>query len=151
MRWAVTHGTDASARIMYAHNRSGNRCLPKGKVKLCDTDRKDAVTQMNPESLNTILRSVRQSTLTKEQVFRLWRCAVKDDDKLIDEIIQQLYENIIAFDCNRAESVIELIVRRNVAAGCAFRSLLKDMRAVGPRRASLAAPPAFDPPRGIQP
>ena len=87
------------------------------------------MTETTSESLNTILRNVQRSALTREQVFRLWRCAIKDDDKLVDEIIQQVYENIIAFDCRRAESVIELIVRRNVAAGCAFRSLLKDMRA----------------------
>jgi hypothetical protein len=151
---AVTHGTDAIAPIVYARDRSGNRCLPKGKVKLCDTDRRDAVTQTNPQSLNTILRSVRQSTLTKEHVFRLWRCAVKDDDALIDEIIQQIYESIIAFDCKRAESVMELVVRRNAAAGAALRSLLKDMHAVGPRRMPRTprlASPAFDRPREIQP
>jgi hypothetical protein len=66
-------------------------------------------------------------TLTKKQVFRLWRCAIKDDDKLVDEIIEQLYENIIAFDYKRAECMIELIVDRGVAARWAFRSLLKDM------------------------
>jgi hypothetical protein len=153
-QWAVTHGTDATAPIMYAHGRSGNRCLPDGKVKLCDTDRRDAVTQTNPQNLNTILRSVRQSALTKEHVFRLWRCAVKDDDKLIDEIIQQVYESIIAFDCKRAESVMELVVRRNAAAGAALRALLKDMRAGGARRVPCASPPpppVFERLREIQP
>ena len=75
-------------------------------------------------------QSVRRSNLTKEQVFRLWRCATKDDDKLIDELIQHVCEEIIEFDCKRAECVMELIVRRNMAAGCAFRSLLKDMRVI---------------------
>jgi hypothetical protein len=153
-RQAVTHGTDAIAPIMYILDRSGNRCLPKGKVKLCDTDRRDAVTQTDSQSLNTILRSVRHSALTREQVFRLWRCAVKDDDKLIDEVIQQIYESIVAFDCKRAESVIELMVRRNATAGPAFHSLLQDMHAVGPRRALHAASPAwpaFERPRGMQP
>jgi hypothetical protein len=75
-------------------------------------------------------QSVRRSNLTKEQVFRLWRCATKDDHKLIDELIQHVYGEIIEFDCKRAECVMELIVRRNMAAGCAFRSLLKDMRVV---------------------
>jgi hypothetical protein len=107
-----------------------------------------AVTDMNPDSLHTILQGVRRSALSREQVFRLWRCAVKDDDDLVDEVIQQVYENIIAFDCERAESVIELIVRRNLAAGCAFRSLLKDMRvrhvgALGEATALLGSPATY--------
>jgi hypothetical protein len=67
------------------------------------------------------------SRLTQEQVFRLLRCAIKDDDELVDQIIDQVYENIIAFDYKRAESVIELIVRRSATAKWAFRALLKDM------------------------
>jgi hypothetical protein len=97
------------------------------------------VTEVIVNDLSTILHSVRRSTLTKEQVFRLWRCAIKDDDTLVEDIIRQLYENIIAFDCKRAESVIELIVRRNAAAGYAFRSLLRDMRVKGERAPSLGA------------
>jgi hypothetical protein len=95
------------------------------------------VTGIIAKDLSTILHSLRRSTLTEEQVFRLWRCAIKDDDRLVDEIIHQVYENIIAFDCRRAESVIELIVRRNAAAGRAFRSLLRDMRAKGEPAPSL--------------
>ena len=71
----------------------------------------------------------RHPGLTREQVFRLWQCAIKDDDQLVDEIIERIYENIVAFDCKRAESVIELIVRRSITARWAFRSLLNDMRA----------------------
>jgi hypothetical protein len=97
------------------------------------------VTEVIVNDLSTILHSVRRSTLTKEQVFRLWRCAIKDDDTLVEDIIRQLYENIIAFDCQRAESVIELIVRRNAAAGYAFRSLLRDMRVKGESAPSLGA------------
>jgi len=84
--------------------------------------------------------SVPRPMLTKEQVFRLWRCAIKDDDKLIDELIEQIYENIIAFDGKRAECVVELVVRRSVTAGYALRSLLADMRAAG-APALLASPP----------
>jgi hypothetical protein len=73
--------------------------------------------------------TVRHHALTKEQVFRLWQCAIKDDDELVDEIIERVYENIVAFDYKRAESVIELVVRRSVTARWVFRSLLKDMRA----------------------
>jgi hypothetical protein len=92
------------------------------------------------------LRGRPQSALTQEQVFRLLRCAIKDDNELVDQIIDQVYENIIAFDYKRAESVIELIVRRSVTAKWAFRALLKDMgtdmRAVGPP-APLPAAPQF--------
>ena len=75
--------------------------------------------------------------LTREQVFRLLRCAIKDDEELVDEIIEQVHENMLAFDDKRAECVIELIVRRSVSARWAFRSLLKDMGAgAGARTAS---------------
>ncbi len=47
---------------------------------------------------------------------------------LVDEIIEQMYGNVIAFDYKRAECVIELIVQCSVTAKWAFRSLLKDMR-----------------------
>jgi hypothetical protein len=89
------------------------------------------MTDIAPESLNAIHQHVRQCSLTKEQVFRLWKCAIKDDDKLVDEMIQQIYEHIIAFDYQRAECVIELVVRRHASAICAFRALLRDMRSVG--------------------
>jgi hypothetical protein len=95
-----------------------------------DEKRRDAVTAIAPEELDAIHQRVRQTSLTKEQVFRLWKCAIKDDDNLIDEMIQQIYEHIIAFDCQRAECVIELIVGRNSSAICAFRALLRDMRIV---------------------
>jgi hypothetical protein len=100
------------------------------------------MTDIAPEDLNEIHRRVRQCSLTKEQVFRLWKCAIKDDDSLIDEMIQQMYEHIIAFDCQRAESVIELVVRRNASAICAFRALLRDMRVVGAPLALLDPPVA---------
>jgi hypothetical protein len=82
-------------------------------------------------------------------VFRLWRCAIKDDEELVDEIIERVYENIVAFDYKRAESVVELVVRRSITARWAFRSLLKDMRALGAPAALIAAPPAHNGPTGI--
>jgi hypothetical protein len=39
-----------------------------------------------------ILQSTRECRLTKNQVFRLWKCAIKDDDKLVDAVIEKLYE-----------------------------------------------------------
>ena len=86
--------------------------------------------EMAPEGLNVALQRVRRSALTAEQVFRLWRCAIKDDERLVDEVIQKVYEHIVAFDRSRANCVMELIVRRHVTAHSAFQSLLKDMYAV---------------------
>ncbi len=69
----------------------------------------------------------RHPALSAEQVFRLWRCAIKDDEKLVDELIERVYENILAFNDKRAESVIELMCRRSTTAPGAFHMLLKDM------------------------
>jgi hypothetical protein len=107
-----------------------------------NNNRRDAMTDIAPENLNAIHRRVRQCSLTKEQVFRLWKCAIKDDDKLVDEMIQQIYEHIIVFDRQRAESVIELVVRRNASAMCAFRALLRDMRVADPALGLLDQGPA---------
>jgi hypothetical protein len=95
---------------------------------------------IQPSTITADLPSRSRPALTQEQVFRLLRCAIKDDDELVDEIIEQVYENIVAFDYKRAECVIELIVRRSVTARWAFRSLLKDMRMVDPPAALLASP-----------
>jgi hypothetical protein len=91
---------------------------------------------IQPSTITGDLPSRSRPALTQEQVFR----AIKDDDELVDEIIEQVYENIVAFDYKRAECVIELIVRRSVTARWAFRSLLKDMRTVCPPAALLASP-----------
>jgi hypothetical protein len=81
------------------------------------------------------LQSPRRSFLTEEQIFRLWRFAIKDDDKLVDEVIQHVYEQMPAHDHARFEAVMQLTIRRIASAGCAFRALLEDMRTVcGPAR-----------------
>jgi hypothetical protein len=100
------------------------------------------VPETAQENVTVILQSFRRPALTQEQVFRLWRCAIKDDDRLIDEMIRQIYKNIIAFDRKRAECVIELIVRRSVAANCALRSVLTDMRVGNDARSPRVSPPA---------
>ena len=85
------------------------------------------MTERTPHSLNVMLQSVGKCRLTKNQVFRLWKCAVKDDDKLVDAVIEKLYEEMIAFDIARAETVMQLIIDRDVAALPAFRDLLQDV------------------------
>ena len=88
------------------------------------------MTETAQEKFIGALRDVPHRTLTKEQVFRLWRCAIKDDERLVEEVIQRVYEHIVAFDCRRANRAMELIVRRHVTAHSAFQSLLKDMYTV---------------------
>jgi hypothetical protein len=89
------------------------------------------MTERTPQDLEVILRSVRGCRLTKDQVFRLWKCAVKDDDKLVDAVIEKLYEEMMAFDLARAETVMQLIIDRDEAAIPTFRGLLQDIATNG--------------------
>lgn len=68
-----------------------------------------------------------KSSLTDQQLFRLWSAAIKDDENLVDEIIKKAYEDMMAFDRDRSTGIMAMIVRRTTAAGCAFGSLLKDI------------------------
>lgn len=73
--------------------------------------------------------SHRQFGLAEDEIlFRLWRAALKDDDRLVDEVIQKVYDDMISFDRERAEVVMSLTIRRNGEAGRAFGSLVGDMR-----------------------
>jgi hypothetical protein len=78
--------------------------------------------------LTAILKSVRQCPLTEEQVFRLWRCAIKDDDNLIDTVIEKVYDEMMAFDPERANSVMQLIIDRDEGAKPTFQTLLQDIK-----------------------
>ena len=98
------------------------------------------LASVGPNDITAGVPSPPRTALTQQQVFRLLRCAIKDDDELVDEIIEQVYENMVVFDYKRAECVIESIVRRSVTARWAFRSLLKDMRTLGAPAALLASP-----------
>jgi hypothetical protein len=74
------------------------------------------------------LHSLQTGQLTKDQVYRLWKCAIKDDDRLADALIQKIYDGMIAFDSKRAETVITLMVDRHEAAEPAFLDLLRDIK-----------------------
>jgi hypothetical protein len=67
------------------------------------------------------------TSLTEAQVFRLFKCAVKDDDTLVDAIIERLYRTMKDFDANRARDTVELIVDRDTTAGSKFAALLNDL------------------------
>ena len=52
---------------------------------------------------------------------------MKDDDTLVDAIIERLYRKMKEFDQERAEYTVELIVDRDAAAGLRFAVLLNDL------------------------
>jgi hypothetical protein len=52
---------------------------------------------------------------------------VKDDDTLVDAIIERLYRTMKDFDASRANETVELIVDRDATAGQRFRGLLDDL------------------------
>jgi hypothetical protein len=65
--------------------------------------------------------------LSEEQIFRLWRAAVKDDDKQLDEVIRRVYRDTIERDRERFEEVMYLAITRDVSAGAALGDLLSDI------------------------
>lgn len=83
--------------------------------------------EIDSENFSAIVRSFQNSSLTDQQLFRLWSAAIKDDETLVDEIIRRVYEDMMAFDRDRSTGVMAMIVRRATAARCAFGSLLKDI------------------------
>jgi hypothetical protein len=54
--------------------------------------------------------------------------AMKDDEKLLDEAIAAVHDQMMSFDRVRAERVISLIIRRHRDAKYAFRAMLNANR-----------------------
>jgi hypothetical protein len=75
--------------------------------------------------------------LNEFHVARLFKCAVKDDDTLVDTIVEKLYGTMKDFDAGRAKQAVELIVDRDTTAASKFRALLDDLWP--PRTSDLAA------------
>jgi len=73
--------------------------------------------------------------LNEFHVVRL-KCAVKDDDTLVDAIVEKLYGTMRDFDAGRAKQTVELIVDRDTTAASKFRAMLDDL---WPRRPSNLA------------
>jgi hypothetical protein len=65
--------------------------------------------------------------LNEFQVVRLFKCAVKDDDTLVDAIVEKLYDTMKDFDASRAKQTVELIVDRDMSADSKLRALLDDL------------------------
>ena len=62
--------------------------------------------------------------LAPDAIFRLWRSALKDDERLIDEAIAATYDRMNSIDPVRAEQVMSLIIRRHADAKNALKDLL---------------------------
>ena len=66
--------------------------------------------------------------LTPDAIFRVWKAAIKDDEKLLDELIASVHKQMMSLDQARAERVMSLIVRRHCDAKEAFRAMLIAIR-----------------------
>jgi hypothetical protein len=75
--------------------------------------------------------------LSEFQVVRLFKCAVKDDDTLVDAIVEKLYGTMKDFDAGRAKQTVELIVDRDTTGASRLRALLDDLWPLRP--SNLAA------------
>jgi hypothetical protein len=72
-----------------------------------------------------------------DAIFRLLKTAIKDDEKLVDEAIAAVYDQMISFDRARADQVISLIIRRHREAKVAFKTLLSDVSERQPKNLQL--------------
>ena len=52
----------------------------------------------------------------------------KDDERLLDEAIAAVHDQMMSLDRARAERVISLIIRRHRHAKCAFKAMLNANR-----------------------
>ena len=75
--------------------------------------------------------------LTHDAIILLLNAAIKDDEKLVDEAIAAVYDQMISFDRARANQVISLIVRRHREAKDALKTLLRDASERQPKNLQL--------------
>ena len=71
----------------------------------------------------------RHPGLPTEDLFKLFRAALRDDSDIGDLTIQYIYEDIVLYDHDRARRVMELIVQRDRLAPGALDALLTEARA----------------------
>ena len=58
----------------------------------------------------------------------MFKAAIKDDDSLVDTIVEKIYAAMKAFDRERTYDTVELIVDRDEAAAARLQSLLEEMQ-----------------------
>jgi hypothetical protein len=101
------------------HIPQAKTSLPSVRWELC-TD--DVMTQLQATKVDLSHRV----GLTHDAIYRLWKMAIKDDEKLLDEAVAHLYADIVSFDRVRAECVISLMFRHRESRD-AFKALLNDL------------------------
>jgi hypothetical protein len=79
----------------------------------------------------------RHPGLPTEQLFKLYRAAIKDDSDTGDPLIQSTYDDIVSYDHERARGVMELVVRRDPLAWSALYALLAEARDAQPSMTGL--------------
>jgi hypothetical protein len=57
----------------------------------------------------------------------VFKCAVKDDETLIDAIVERLYGEMKEFDGRRADRIVGLIVDRDATGGATLRVFLDEV------------------------
>ena len=67
------------------------------------------------------------TTLNEHQISILFKCAVKDDETLIDAIVERLYGKMKEFDGRRADQTVGLIVDRNATGEATLRAFLDEV------------------------
>jgi hypothetical protein len=67
------------------------------------------------------------TTLNEHQISRLFKCAVKDDETLIDTIVERLYGKMKEFDGRRADQTVGLKVDRDATGGATLRAFLDEV------------------------
>ena len=70
----------------------------------------------------------RHPGLPTDQLFKLFRAAIKDDGDTGDPVIKLVCDDIVSYDHERARHVMELIVRRHPMAWSALYALLEEAR-----------------------
>jgi hypothetical protein len=73
----------------------------------------------------------KRTGLNEVQVVRLFKSAIKDDETLVDGIVDGLYRKMKMYDSGRAKETVELVVDRDVTALARLKALLAEM---SPRR-----------------
>jgi hypothetical protein len=79
---------------------------------------------------------VRHPGLPTEQLFKLFRAAIKDADTG-ESVIHFAFQDIVSYDHERARSVMELVVRRDPPAWSALCALLAEARDAHPNITGL--------------
>ena len=71
--------------------------------------------------------------LSPNAIFRLWKAALKDDERLLDDAIAAVHDQMMLSDRVRAERVISMIIRRHRHAKDAFTAMLTTLGGGGRR------------------